>query len=99
MVTSVDCTDCDFWLHAIKTQPVPCNSIQTHKIHFPKHQTHIPNNKKAFGNSKSTVSAIGAFIFSNSQFRELHNSPTCGVGGNDVCEDLEQSFYVGSPPQ
>ena len=22
MVTSVDCTDCDFWLHAISTQPV-----------------------------------------------------------------------------
>ena len=85
------------------SQCAPCNSIQTHKIHFPKYQIHIPKNKLAFGNTKSTGSALGAFSITDSrlasQFGGLHNLPTLGVGGNDVYEDLKQSFYVGSLPR
>ena len=104
MVTSVDCTDCDFWLHAISTQPV-CPMQQ-----YPNTQntlSQIPNShsqkQKAFGNTKSTGSALDAFSITDSwlasQFGGLHNLPTLGVGGNDVYEDLKQSFYVGSLPR
>ena len=81
------------------SQCAPCNSIQTHKIHFPKYQIHICKNWWAFGNTKSTVWALGAFSIADSQFGGLHNLPNLGVDGNDVYEDLEQSFYVGLLPR
>ena len=72
MVTSVDCTDCDFWLHAISTQPV-CPMQQ-----YPNTQnrlSQIPNthSQKQIGFWKYQIHRLG------SRCLQYHRQPVWGV--------------------